>query len=62
MQTPRGSAQGGLAAFLQQLLQLLLELLRFPSMLQNADLAAAIAGDSLRASGVVWTLDRKDLN
>jgi hypothetical protein len=50
MQTPRGCARGGTCCILQQLLQLLLELLQCPSVLQNEDVdrAAAIVGDSLR--------------
>jgi hypothetical protein len=49
MQTPRGCACGGRCCILQQLLQLLLELLQFPSVLQNADAdrAATFARDSL---------------
>jgi hypothetical protein len=49
MQTPRGCARGRTCCILQELLQLLLELLQCPSVLQNedADRAVAIAGDSL---------------
>jgi hypothetical protein len=37
MQTPRECTRGGTCCILQQLLQLLLDLLQFPSVLQNAD-------------------------